>query len=58
MSGMFGAKTQKPTPVTPLPDEEELRKTKRQSVAKQRSRTGRDATIVSDVAYGKETLGG
>ncbi len=50
-------KVQKPTPVTPLPDDELIAKAKRQNIGKQRSRTGRDSTIVSDASYGNTVLG-
>ncbi len=57
MAGLFGSKVQKPTPVTALPDEELMKASKKKSIAKQRTRTGRDSTVLTDGAYSKETMG-
>lgn len=43
-----------PPPPTPMPDEEELEKARRKKALEQKSRSGRQSTILSDTS---ETLG-
>jgi hypothetical protein len=59
--GLFKGKKQaaptpeEPTPVMPLADDEEIRRARRTSVARQMARGGRSSTILSQ---GSESLGG
>lgn len=43
-----------PPPPTPMPNEEELDKSRRKKMTEQRTRSGRQSTILSDTS---ETLG-
>ena len=54
---MFGLKKPKvaPTPVMPLADDEEIRRAKRVSIARQLGRGGRRSTILTDYS---DSLGG
>lgn len=56
MSGLFGAKTPKPEPVVPMPDEQEQDAARKKQLMEARARSGRASTILSG-DYSKDKLG-
>ena len=61
MPGLTGVKkpaAPAPVPTMPTPDDLEVQKAKKRSLAEQAARSGRASTILTDYAGGTDKLGG